>query len=92
MTKVMISFERPLSMSEAEMRAWITERARAGEPVLTLDGRDSGAAELLHVELPEGSMKEADEQLTELMMDMRLLGLRPEVVPARKMGTNTDCR
>ena len=82
-TEVMISFERPPSMSDAEMRAWIAERARSDEPAIALDGPERGTAQLLHVELPARSTEAAEAQLADLMMDMRLLGLRPEVVRTR---------
>jgi hypothetical protein len=81
--EVMISFERPPSMSDAEMRAWIAERAHSSEPALMLAGPESASAELLCVELPTSSIEAARAQLAELMMDMRLLGLRPEVVRTR---------
>lgn len=65
------------------MRAWIAERAHSSEPALALDGPDWAAAQLLYVELPTSSIDAAQAQLAELMMDMRLLGLRPEVLRTR---------
>jgi hypothetical protein len=83
-TEVLISFQRPASMTESEMRAWITERARTRQPQLALAGPDGSESQpqLLRVEVRADSIEAAEEQLTDLMMDMRLLGLRPTVVPA----------
>jgi hypothetical protein len=83
----MISFERPASLTESEMRAWITERAHTRQLVLALDGPDRSGREppVLRVEVEEDSLETAEEQLTELMLDMRLLGLRPVVLsPGRR--------
>jgi hypothetical protein len=79
--EVMISFERPASMTESEMRAWVTERGRVrrSERCSGADGGASREALLLCVDVQADS-KTAEEQLTDLMMDMRLLGLRPNVV------------
>lgn len=77
----MISFERPESMTESEMRAWITERGRVRPPERDPEkagGAGTGAL-LLCVDV-QADGKAAEEQLTDLMMDMRLLGLRPSVV------------
>jgi hypothetical protein len=82
--EVLINFERPASMSTSDMRAWIGERARAA-PAITLDGadgRESGAL-VLRVEVREGWTRAVEDQLADLMMDMRLLGLRPTVVSPR---------
>jgi hypothetical protein len=67
------------------MRAWIAERARAHRPQLALGAQDGSDSEqrLLRVEVPANSIEAVEEQLAELMMDMRLLGLRPTVLQAR---------
>jgi hypothetical protein len=77
----MISFERPQSMTESEMRAWVTERGRVRPPERSpgAAGGVESEALLLCVDVQADS-KAAEEQLTDLMMDMRLLGLRPTVV------------
>jgi hypothetical protein len=77
--EVLISFQRPASMSRSEMRAWVSERARNGQPAVTLSAADE--AELLRVEVRDDSIEAATEQLADLMLDMRLLGLCPTVVP-----------
>jgi hypothetical protein len=70
-------------MSESEMRAWIAERARDHQPQLALGARDGSDKDqrLLRVKILAQSIEVADDQLAELMMDMRLLGLRPTVLP-----------
>jgi hypothetical protein len=87
-TEVLISFQRPASMTELEMRSWITKRSAASQPVLALRRRDGPAhqARLLRAELQAESVEAAEEQLAELMMDMRLLGLRPSIVSSADSG------
>ena len=77
----MISFERPESMTDSEMRAWVTERGRVRPPDRGPEraGGAESAALLLCVDVQADS-RAAEEHLTDLMMDMRLLGLRPTVV------------
>jgi hypothetical protein len=79
--EVLISFRRPPSMTESELRAWIGQRARSGRPALALDGLDDSESErqLLRVELRAESTDADEAQLSELVMDMRLLGLSPVV-------------
>jgi hypothetical protein len=84
-TEVLISFKRPVSMSESEIRAWISKQATSRQPALTLTRRHlaDGPVLLLHVAPGAGSATAANEQLADLMMDMRLLGLCPTVVSRR---------
>jgi hypothetical protein len=81
MMAVLISFERPASMSESEMRAWITRRAMDHQLALVLSRSDGSAnqSRLLRVEVRADSIEATEEKLTDLMLDMRLLGLRPMV-------------
>jgi hypothetical protein len=83
MAQILISFQRPDSMSDSQMRAWISERARAHQPVLALgnDVREHGDGMLMRVDL-QAESEAAEGQLTDLLLDMRLLGLRPSVVTA----------
>ena len=78
---VLIAFSRPASLGESEMRAWIAERARDRGPSLTLGRPDHDRQHVLRVRMHAGESGSAEEQLTDLMLDMRLLGLRPLVVP-----------
>jgi hypothetical protein len=84
MAEVMIAVERPASMSESELRRWIVERALHRRVPLALSGSDrsGGQALRLRAYMPEDSTASAEEELSELMLDMRLLGLRPAIVDA----------
>ena len=82
--EALIALQRPAVMT-AEMRAWISHRARDGKPALAL-GRAAGSERgslLLRVELRSDSPDAAEEELTDLLTDMRLLGLRPTLVTDR---------
>ena len=81
MAEVTIAFERPATLSAAEMHAWVIDRALVGRRALVLSGPDGSNRDelVLRLEIDDGA-SDAAEQLTELMMDMRLLGLRPAVV------------
>lgn len=77
MTEVVIRLQRPVLMT-SEMRAWLSQGVRAERPALALrlERADRGAL-LLRVELGSESIHAAEQELADLMMDMRLLGLRP---------------
>ncbi len=81
MDEVLIAFSRPASLGESEMRAWIAERARERGPSLSLGRPDHARQHVLRVRLHVNGAS-AEEQLTDLMLDMRLLGLRPSLVEA----------
>ncbi|HET6867251.1 MAG TPA: hypothetical protein VFH80_15125 [Solirubrobacteraceae bacterium] len=84
MVEVLITVERPASMGESEMRAWVSERARVARLAVSLgpaDGAESSPL-MLRVEFQHDGAA-AEDQLADLMMDMRLLGLRPTVVSHR---------
>ncbi|HET9719623.1 MAG TPA: hypothetical protein VFP55_06065 [Solirubrobacteraceae bacterium] len=80
MAEVVIRLERP-AMLTPELRAWISHRLGAGRAVLTrgrLNGSERGSL-LLRVQMT--SVADAvDEEVAELMTDLRLLGLRPTLV------------
>ncbi len=83
MAEVAITFEQSASLSKSEVRAWLKERTRAGTPAITLDGADRAecGALVLRVEAPEDWTGAVEDQIADLLMDMRLLGLRPTVGP-----------
>jgi hypothetical protein len=83
---VRIVFSRPASLGESEMRAWIAERARERGPSLTLGRPDHERQHVLQVRLHADGAESAEDQLTDLMLDMRLLGLRPAVLEAPPSG------
>jgi hypothetical protein len=79
MAEIMIFLQRPPTLSEAEMRTWLLERAGIHRPKLAIaepDHRD-GQQALLQVDVQADSVQDARTQLNELMTDMRLVGLRP---------------
>jgi len=80
MAEVVIRLERPALLTP-ELRAWINHRLGAGRAVLTrgrLNGSERGAL-LLRVEM--GSTAHGvEEDVADLMTDLRLLGLRPTLV------------
>jgi hypothetical protein len=80
MPEVLISLERPALLTP-ELRAWINHRPGSGRALLTrsrLDG--STPTLLLRVELDADTDEAVDEEVTDLMTDLRLLGLRPALV------------
>jgi hypothetical protein len=83
-SEVLISFQWPASITASELRSWIASRAQTLTGALTLTGPPGleSRPPLLRVELRDDSWEPAEEQITGLVTDMRLLGLRPQVVPA----------
>lgn len=78
---VLIRLQRPASLT-SEMRAWISQRLGAGYAGLALGKlqRSELGDLVLRVYVREESVASADQDLADLMMDMRLLGLRPSLV------------
>jgi hypothetical protein len=84
-TELLISYKMPASLSESEIQAWISKQATSRQPALILTSRHlaDGPVLLLRVAPGAGAATAANEQLADLMMDMRLLGLNPTVVSRR---------
>ncbi len=81
MPEVLIRLERGASLTP-ELRAWLGDRLGSGRVVLSrsrLNG-SGRAAVLLRMELPESSEDATQEGLTDLLTDLRLLGLRPTLL------------
>ena len=81
MAEVTIRLERPALLTP-ELRAWLADRMDRGRAVLTRErtnGSDRGAL-LLRVEVQGESNNGMQEEVTDLMTDLRLLGLRPALV------------
>jgi hypothetical protein len=81
MSEVVIRLERPASLTP-ELRAWINSRLGSGRALLTrsrLNGSGPRAL-LLRVRLQSESEDGVYEEVTDLMTDLRLLGLRPALV------------
>lgn len=82
MTEVLIAFRRPASMSASELRTWVSALKLGCGRALAVSGAEGASADelRLRVEMYDGAAETAEEELTDLMTDMRLLGLRPAVV------------
>ena len=81
-------------MSDSEIQSWISEQATNGRPALTLSRGNLSNGQVLFVRLALGvsSATAANEQLVDLMMDMRLLGLRPAVVSRTDSRSSAEPR
>jgi len=84
MPELLISFRRPASLAAEDLRSWLANQTRAfallagrlaAEPA-TSDAPGAGPS-LLEVSLPPGAGRTADDRITELLTDMRMLGLNP---------------
>jgi len=64
------------------MRAWVVDRALVRQRALALSvpGASWGQGFRLRVETDDEAADTAEEELAELMLDMRLLGFKPVVV------------
>jgi hypothetical protein len=82
MGEIVIAFRRPPSMSASEMRGWVIDRALVRQRALALSVPEAswGQGFRLRVEIDDSAAETAEEELSELMMDMRLLGFQPDVV------------
>jgi hypothetical protein len=81
MPEVLIRLERPALLTP-ELRAWLADRMDGGRAVLARErtnGSDRGAL-LLRVETGSDSYDEVQDEVGDLMTDLRLLGLRPALV------------
>ncbi len=83
MAELLIGFERPPTLTAAEMHAWVIDRALVRQHALVLSGPDGSRRDglVLRVEVDDDALDTAREELSDLIMDMRLLGLRPTVIP-----------
>jgi hypothetical protein len=81
--ELLIGFWRPSSMTVSEVRAWLVDRALVRSRALALSVPEASVGQQglrLRVELDDSEVETAEEELADLMMDMRLLGLRPAVL------------
>jgi hypothetical protein len=79
--EVLVRLQRPALMT-AEMRAWLSQRVANGQSALALGRLErSDRGELvLRIEVEAESVAAAQQDLADLLTDMRLLGLRPALV------------
>src|SRR5205085_11968850 len=85
MIEVLISYARPQSLDEPELRSWLASQAQtlAAEAVTFLppDGpTDRDRNGLVRFALDSDSARSAEDRIADLVTDMRMLGLRPETV------------
>jgi len=81
MAEVLIRLQRPAFVTP-ELRAWLADRVQEGRAVLAREranGSDHGGL-LLRLDVANGSRDAVQEEVTDLMTDLRLLGLRPALV------------
>jgi hypothetical protein len=81
MAEVLIRLERP-ALVTPELRAWLADRMNGARAVLARErtnGSGRGAL-LLRLEVPGGSDETVQNEVGDLMTDLRLLGLRPALV------------
>jgi len=87
MPELLISFRRPASLAAEDLRSWLANQTRAfallagrlaAEPAAS-DAPGAGPS-LLQVSLPPEAGRTADDRITELLTDMRMLGLNPQIV------------
>jgi hypothetical protein len=79
--EALIRLERPASLTP-ELRAWLSHRLGAGKARLVrgrLNESEPGAL-LLRVDVGSNPDHEVEEELVDLITDLRLLGLRPTLV------------
>jgi hypothetical protein len=81
MAEILIRLQRPAFLTP-ELRAWLADRMDGGRAVLARErtnGSDRGAL-LLRVEVPREYDEAVEDEVADLMTDLRLLGLRPALV------------
>jgi hypothetical protein len=78
--QVLIRLDRPTLTPE--LRAWINHRLGLGRAVLTRSRLSSSdrSAMLLRLDVQAGPDDGIDDEVTDLLTDLRLLGLRPTLV------------
>jgi hypothetical protein len=79
--EILIRLERPALLTP-ELRAWLADRMDGGRAVLARErtnGSDRGAL-LLRLEVQGESGHSVQDEVADLMTDLRLLGLRPALV------------
>jgi len=98
--RVLLFCSRPASLAPDEAETWLhgaVEKLSAAAPAQALtvaalhEGDADGAVEwdwLVEVDLPDHDGQDARRGLSELLLDLRLLGMQPSVVAVgRPIGT-----
>lgn len=84
MTELLVAFERPASLTEGEFRSWLVGYAKAltnTSASLTPEPRAQGAISVVCLTV-DGDLESvsAQDAIGALLGDMRMLGLRPDVI------------
>jgi hypothetical protein len=84
MAEVVIAFHRPPQMSASQMQEWVDDLALAPQRALAVSAPEQSAKDglRLRVRIDDEAVATGVEELADLMADMRLLGLRPAVIPS----------
>ena len=84
MAEVVIAFRRPPQMSPSQLEEWVSDVTLAGQRALVVSAPEESTDDglRLQVQIDDDAVRTSVEELADLMTDMRLLGLRPEVVPS----------
>ena len=85
MIEVLISYARPESLDEPELRSWLANQVKtlSAEAVTFLppDGpTDHDRDGLVRFALDSDTARSAEHRIADVVTDMRMLGLRPETV------------
>jgi hypothetical protein len=79
-TEIAIALGRPALTPE--VRAWLNNRPGSRRPVLARDrGVGLGGAVLLRLDVDAASEGEIQDEVESLLTDLRMLGLRPKLLP-----------
>ena len=83
MAEVVIAFHRPPQMSASQLQEWVNQLTVAPARALAVSAPEQSANDglRLRVRIDDAAVETGVEELADLMTDMRLLGLRPAVVP-----------
>jgi len=82
MAEMMIAFRQPGSLTPRLMDAWLTDAARERASALDLSRAEpaDGDELFLRVRLHEHDSEAAEQELSGLLREMRLLGFCPAVI------------
>jgi hypothetical protein len=82
MAEMVIAFRQPPSLTPRQMHAWVIDWALERQRALVLSGPEEAPSHgfLLRVRVDDDAPEAAQEELTDLMTEMRLLGFRPAVL------------
>jgi hypothetical protein len=92
MIELLLAYQLPANLAEPEFRSWlaaITRALTAISPSSTLESSGLGARSVLRLTVgTDPRCRRTHDAITELLGDMRMLGLRPEVIAASDDGSS----